>query len=443
MITKFFPCIPASWLLIGTVSLAVESNQSADYSDKPETFFPELSKVLAKLNEDAPFLLEQRELIRQAHSERIITDSSKGFKVGINAQAHSLHEDRPTQGFYHRYRTTVSIHLKKPIYHWGALDSASRISQLSEESSKTRYSALQRSYRSKIRSDFLELMILDYEQDLAKESLALARENEQDLIKRRDLGKVPDLTVYESTLARLKQSVKLSDLQRKFNYQARAFQMETGYSGKLTYAKTSEFTDFCEKHSFSGSAPVLISQLSSPELAYLKNEIEMERNKIKIANADLKPKLNLIGALYQDQVDMANSRETLKRNNLLVGIEAQWAIWDSSRSKGKKEAARSRQRMNEISLERSAKALRLMVEDLLNQISSLGEEIDANRQLVKVAGNRYEKSILEFQQNRITPTLHFEARLTLDQSKLDLAKTVSQYLQARDFYDERTTFNNN
>jgi outer membrane protein len=443
VITKFFPCISASWLLIGTVSLAVESNQSADYSDKPESFFPELSKVLAKLNEDAPFLLEQRELISQAHSERIITDSSKGFKVGINAQAHSLHEDRPTQGFYHRYRTTVSIHLKKPLYHWGALDSASRISQLSEESSKTRYSALQRSYRSKIRSDFLELMILDYEQDLAKESLALARENEQDLIKRRDLGKVPDLTVYESTLARLKQSVKLSDLQRKFNYQARVFQMETGYSGKLTFAKTSEFTNFCEKHSFSGSAPVLISQLSSPELAYLKNEIEMERNKIKIANADLKPKLNLIGALYQDQVDMANSRETLKRNNFLVGIEAQWAIWDSSRSKGKKEAARSRQRMNEISLERSAKALRLMVEDLLNQISSLGEEIDANRQLVKVAGNRYEKSILEFQQNRITPTLHFEARLTLDQSKLDLAKTVSQYLQARDLYDERTTFNNN
>ena len=59
--------------------------------------------------------------------------------------------------------------------------------------------------------------------------------------------------------------------------------METGYGGKLTFAKTSEFTDFCEKHSFSGSVPVLVSQLSSPELAYLKNEIEMERNKIKIA----------------------------------------------------------------------------------------------------------------------------------------------------------------
>ena len=442
MITKFFPCISACWLLSGTLSWAIESNQSTGYSDKPESFFPELSKVLSKLNEDAPFLLEQRESIRQAHSERIIADSSKGFKLGISAQAHSLHEDRPSQGFHHRYRTMGSVHVRKPLYHWGALDAASRIAQLSEENSKTRYSSLQRSYRSKIRSDYLNLMILRYEEDLARTSLALTKENEQDLIKRRDLGLIPDLTVYESTLARLKQSIKLSDLRRKSNYQARVFQMETGYSEKLTFAKTSEFTDFCEKHSFTGSVPVLVSQLSSPELANLKNEIEVERNKIKIADADLKPKLNLIGALYQDQVDMANSRETLVRNNLLVGIEAQWAIWDSSLSKGKREAARSRKRMNEISLERSANALRLMVEDLRNQVFSLSEEIDANRQLVKVAGNRYEKSILEFQQNRITPTLHFEARLTLDQSKLDLAKTVSQYLKARDLYDERTTFQN-
>ena len=442
MITKFFLSIFTCGLLNVTPVRAVENNQSSDYSDKPESFFPELSTVLSKLNENAPFLLEQRETLMQARSERIIADSSKGFKLGISAQAHSLHEDRPNEGFQQRYRTMGSIHLRKPLYHWGALDAASRISQLSEESSKNTYSALQRSYRSKIRNDYLDLMILRYEQDLAKASLALAKENEQDLIKRRDLGKIPDLTVYESTLARLKQSVKLSDLRRKSSYQARVFQMETGYAGNLTFSKTSEFTDFCEKHTFSGSAPVLVSQLSSPDLAYLQNEIEVERNKIKIANAELKPKLNLIGAIYQDQVDMANSRETLERNNLIVGIEAQWAIWDSSLSKGKREAARSRMRMNEISLERSTKALRLMVEDLRNQIFSLSEEIDANRQLVKIAGNRYEKSILEFQQNRITPTLYFEARLTLDQSKLDLAKTVSQYLKARDLYDERTTFTN-
>ena len=169
----------------------------------------------------------------------------------------------------------------------------------------------------------------------------------------------------------------------------------------------------------------------------------MERNRIKIADADLKPKLNLIGGLYQDQVDMANSQETVKRNNLLIGIEAQWDIWDSSLSKGKKASAMSKKRMNELSLERSARRLRLIVEDLANQISSLSSEIEVNRQLVKVAEIRYEKSLLEFQQNRITPTLHFESRQTLDESKLDLARTVSQYLKVRDLYDERLNFDKN
>ena len=287
------------------------------------------------------------------------------------------------------------------------------------------------------------MIILRYEGELAETSYGLALENEQDLVRRQDLGHVSDLTVYEGTLARLKQSIKLSELRRKVYHQSRVFLMETGYSTKLTFAKTAAFTNFCENHSFSGSVPVLVSQLSSPEVENLRNEIEVETNKIKIAEADLKPKLNLIGSVYQDQVALASNRDTLTRNNLVVGVEAKWNFWDSSLSRGKKEAARSRKRMNELSLQRSSARLRLAIEDLRNQMVGLEEEINANRQLVKVAGNRYDKSLIEFRQNRITPTLHFESRLTLDESKLDLAKSVSRYLKLRDLYDERTSFNRN
>ena len=141
-------------------------------------------------------------------------------------------------------------------------------------------------------------------------------------MRRRDLGFVSDLTVYEATLSRLRQAIKLSDLKRKGNYQARVFHLETGFDKGLTFAKTPKFTDFCQRHAFTGSPPILVSRLSSPELENLKNEIEKEANNIKIADADLKPKLNLIGGFYQDQVDLANSSESLNRNNLLIGVEA-------------------------------------------------------------------------------------------------------------------------
>ena len=417
--------------------------QGTRYPHKPEAFFPELAPVLSNLDEKAPYLIEQRELVRQAGSQRMIADSSRGFKFGVNAQVQSIHEDRPSQDFHHRYRALGSIYLTKPLYHWGALDAASKVAELSEKSSKIRHASLLRSYRSKVRSDYLDMIILRYEGELAETSYGLALENEQDLVRRQDLGHVSDLTVYEGTLARLKQSIKLSELRRKVYHQSRVFLMETGYSTKLTFAKTAAFTNFCENHSFSGSVPVLVSQLSSPEVESLRNEIEVETNKIKIAEADLKPKLNLIGSVYQDQVALASNRDTLTRNNLLVGVEAKWDVWDSSLSRGKKEAARSRKRMNELSLQRSSARLRLAIEDLRNQMVGLEGEINANRQLVKVAGNRYDKSLIEFRQNRITPTLHFESRLTLDESKLDLAKSVSRYLKLRDLYDERTTFTSN
>ena len=164
----------------------------------------------------------------QARSGKMISDSSKGFKIGINAQAHSLHEDRPAQGFYHKYRVLGSVYLRKPLYHWGALKAASRVSELSEKNAKMEYASLKRSYQSKTRSDFLDLVILRYEEELAGASYALAQQNELDLTRRRDLGFVSDLTVYESSLSRLKQAIKLSDLKRKANYQGKVFYLETG-----------------------------------------------------------------------------------------------------------------------------------------------------------------------------------------------------------------------
>ena len=97
----------------------------------------------------------------------------------------------------------------------GCFEASNRVAELSERNAKFNYASLQRSYESKTRSDYLDLVILRYEEDLARASHALAKENEIDLMRRRDLGFVSDLTVYEATLSRLRQAIKLSDLKRK------------------------------------------------------------------------------------------------------------------------------------------------------------------------------------------------------------------------------------
>ena len=96
----------------------------------------------------------------------------------------------------------------------------------------------------------------------------------------------------------------------------------------------------------------------------LEKEIEIEINQLKIADSQLKPKLNMVGGFYQDQVALANSDANLLRNNFVVGVEANWAIWDSSKSKGQKNAALAKKRRLEYALEREIKDFRINVENL-------------------------------------------------------------------------------
>ena len=161
-------------------------------------------------------------------------------------------------------------------------------------------------------------------------------------------------------------------------------------------------------------------------------EVENEKRRILIAESELKPKFNLIGGIYQDQVALADNRENLTRNNLLVGVEANWAIWDSEKSKGKKEVALAKKRRHELTIERLSRSLRIEMETLRASLVSAGRNIEMNRKLVKVAENRYGKSMIEFELNRIVIS-HFETRTSLDRSRLNLLLAVMNYQDKRPY----------
>ena len=75
------------------------------------------------------------------------------------------------------------------------------------------------------------------------------------------------------------------------------------------------------------------------EIEQLKTLIKAENENLFIASNAQKPKFNLVSGFYQDQIDLPNSPDSVRRNNFLVGVEANWNIWDSSKSKGERELA--------------------------------------------------------------------------------------------------------
>jgi outer membrane protein TolC len=240
----------------------------------------------------------------------------------------------------------------------------------------------------------------------------------------------------------LEQSILIAETKRILQLEKSYFQFETGYYKAVDLSIPDNFIQLCRNHEFGKNLPQLITSHSSEEVEKLKNLIQTEKEQIKIAEASLKPKLNLIAGIYQDQIDLPNNPDSVRRNNLLAGIEANWNLWDSSRSKAEKSLALSHKRTFEIKLESSIRELRLKIKNLQSQLNNLANQINLSRKLASTAKNRFEKSQIEFNENQITINDLLSSRLILTEAELGLFKSVFTYLQLKLEYEMTIKFPN-
>ncbi len=399
--------------------------------------FPEISEAMDLIAIKSPEVLKHLQKIREAEGHSLIAKSGSGIKLGINLQGQSVYEDRPSQSYVQKYRALSSAYLRKPIFHWGALRAEEEISGLNESFSRQSLDFLKESLKISAQSDYLTIVLLTFQKDLAIETLKIAKNNEAEQVKRKELGLVTELSIDESKTIRIQHEIKLIDLQNSLAMRKKLFDQSTGGDSNFTFKIAKEFFSFCKNHNFDSPIPVLVSQFSSHELIRLQKESEIEKKRITIAESKLKPKLNLFGGFFQDQIPLADNRDNINRNNFVIGVEADWAVWDSSLSKGEKMVAQSRLQQHEIEIELHSQKERIELESLRSHLSSLSQSILAHRGLVEAAEDRYERSVIEFSRNRIKPELFFQTRIALDTSRLSLMDVIFEFLKTRSVYLNR------
>ena len=401
------------------------------YTETAESFFPSLSAVLNSVEANAPILLQEREKVNEATANRMVADSKRGFRLSVGLNGHSLYEDRPNANYYQQYRYLASAYVRKPLYHWGALQAGSRVAELSESSSSASFSDFRRNFLDRIRVDYLELVLSTYEIELTRRSMELAESNLEGMKERMRLGLVTELSVSEANIIVLQQRINFAEMKRKLARNTRIFMEDSGSVGGLDLTISDDFRDFAKTHRFGLNLPILASNTTSTALKNIDSAIEAENQRIIIAKSGLRPKLNLIGGFHQDKIDLADSRSSVDRNNFTIGLEANWALFDASQSRGEKRAAMARKRRYEIQLERETRHLQLEARSLREYLVTRAQTIDSSRQLLGASEDRFEKSRIEFDRNRITPDAFFSSRLALDQSRLSLIRTVVDYLNVR------------
>ena len=409
-------------------------------NERPEFFFEELVQVLKKLNDRSPVLKSKEFDLDIAQANQVIAKSEQGFKLGLKVSGQSIHEDRPNEDFYHRYRTFNQAYFTKPIFHWGALKAREQIATLNISWAEDSFTVQRRTLAGEVRGVFLKLIALNYRTQMAIEQLRIATQYVETIKKRLELNLSTPLALEEARVEQLNREISIAELRTSLERTKAYFVSLSGYDEPLSLKVTKVFWEFSKSHNFNQEFPILIGSLSNIEVERLQNQVKIEDEHIKIAEAELKPKINLTGAYFQDQVDLAEGRSSLDRNNFLVGLEASWSIWDSHKSTGQKKIALAKKLKLENTIETQNRELRDKVRSVVSELKSLKERIMLGRKLISVAENRLEKSKIELQMDRISPADHFSARVALDQSQLENLEAVCQFMVLLDQYEQIVMF---
>lgn len=403
-------------------------------------YFPQLSEISAGIDKNAPLIKESRQYIEESKSNRLIADSAKGLSVNFNLSGQSIHENRPGQSYNQTYRTVGSVFVRKPLYHWGTLDSQSRIAELAESYAIQKTDSVRSNLLIEVKAEFMNLLLLKKRLLLENESLKFSENLEKELFKRKEIGLGTELEVTVATISKLEHSIKISQIKRTLENKKTVFKYDTGYNKELDLSIPKEFLLFCETHSFKNNFPQIIGSHSSGDIEELKTLIKTEKENSFIAKNSQKPKINLVGGFYQDQIDLPDNPDSVRRNNFLVGVEANWNLWDSSRSKGQRQLALARKRKFEIQLESSVRKLRSELTSLQSQIKSIIDQINLSRKLLLATKSQYEKSKIEFEQNQITTKDLLTSKINLIDAELSLTESVLTYFRIKFKYEALIQF---
>lgn len=403
--------------------------------ERPEYFFADLLNVLKDLGNNSPVLLDKEFDLEIAVANHLEAKSEQGFRVGVNVFGHSIHEDRPNEDFTHRFRTLNQIYLRKPVYHWGALRAREEIGSLNKQWTDRSLSYRKRSLSSELRAIFLELVILNYRSQVAAEQIKIAQGNLKSAQDKLNVGMVTPLLLDEVKAELLNREISLSEIKILLKRKLSTFVSLSGHSNSLNLSISEKFWDFASTHEPDTNFPVIVGAINSAEIENLNTQIFIENQRIIISDAELKPKINLVGSYFQDQIDTAKSGDSVDRNNFLVGIEGNWAIWDSRKSLAQKKASLARKAKLEHSINTKTRALRDHMNTIVTELKSLKERIILGRKMVSVSQSRLDKSKLELELNRISPMDHFNSVVAFDLAKISNLEAVCNYMVLLNQYE--------
>ena len=403
-----------------------------------EVYIPELARLLQSARDQAPALIEQAitkdeadARLRQAKAAyypRLDLLTSFGYRKDYRSGA----EDTDKLGM------TYSAALRRPLYHWGAIEAKIKQARLSHDNATLRYLYEQQQTERRIRADYLALILDNIAlQNEEKKQVVLQSNHEIEQINF-EAGKTSALAYKKSEVSLKKSLLTIESIQLSKKRILERFQQYTGWSGSNTTPleipaiDTVSITQWLKTQQSTLTDSNWINH-TKPALLQI-NAIQHQKEELTQIKARQKPLIDTSFTASQRQTN-TSLRNNVDTFSVFGGVRVQWNIFDGFETRHEKIEALAKIRRLEYGFYQLDDTLKLqaneVLDSLLFQTRSLG--LTEEQHKVETAEYNLQKEALET--GRITKaqlrseSLQFnESKLALHQARANLHIGLSDYL---------------
>jgi outer membrane protein TolC len=359
-------CASTALLLLPvTVSAA---NQPTEIDQRS----PELEAILNSAQRKAPDLIKQ---------EFIKTETDARLKQAKAAYYPSL-QLTTNLGYRKDYREddaentdnfglTYSAALRRPLYHWGAIEAKIEQARITNDSDALNYLKNLQQIERRIRADYLTLILnnIALRNEQAKQAILEAR-SETNRINF-EAGKLSELAYQQSRIALDMSLLQIERIAQSQQRIAERFQYYAGWEAPTT--QSTEIPDFDlaamadwlqQQHEQIASSS-WIYQTHSAEIH--SNEIAHQQEAITQIKAQQRPLIDASLTASQNQSNTSN-RNNVDTFSVFGGIRVSWNIFDGFRTRNQIIEAQSKLRRLEHELRKLSQELKLEASEVLDAL---------------------------------------------------------------------------
>ena len=350
-----------SVLLIYSLGIASASSATAvERPPLPEELFPELSSILEAAQANAPDLVEGS-LLKQEADERLFQAKSEYYpNLSINSNIGQRNDYRDEGEDKEDLGVNYSANLKRPIYHWGAIESKIEQARIDNRIANLYYLNNLQKIERQLRQNYITLLL--NQASLRNENNRrsnLQKEFEATRVNYQS-GKVSELAFHTVELDLESSLLSIDHLEQQQTRIRESFRSAAGWNQPIKLEATIPELNISNLQAWHEEQYNKLNGSwvnGTYELGLTRNAILKQEEQLTIIQARQRPLVNFAASATQRQTNTAQ-QDNVDTLTLFAGINISWNIFDGMQTKHEKIEATLRKRRLENTLSTKTTQLR-------------------------------------------------------------------------------------